>query len=125
MAPHRVLVVDDEDMIRESLVEFLEESGYQAIGAIHGGDALDKLKDLRPLPCVILLDLMMPVVDGPTFRERQLSDPQLSSIPVIVLSAYRGVARRAAELNIEDHLDKPLKLSTLLDLVQKHCPLTD
>ena len=65
----------------------------------------------------------MPVVDGPTFRERQLSDPQLSGIPVIVLSAYRGVAKRAAELNIEDHLDKPLKLSALLGLMQKHCPL--
>ena len=65
----------------------------------------------------------MPVVDGPTFRERQLSDPQLSSIPVIVLSAYRGVAKRAAELNVEDHLDKPLKLSALLGLMQKHCPL--
>ncbi len=120
---HRVLVVDDEEMIRESLVEFLDESGYQAIGAIHGGDALEKLKSLSPLPCVILLDLMMPVVDGPTFRERQLSDPQLSGIPVIVLSAYRGVAKRAAELNVEDHLDKPLKLSALLGLVQKHCPL--
>jgi len=123
MTLHRVLVVDDEDMIRESLVEFLDESGYQAIGAVHGGDALDKLKSLSPLPCVILLDLMMPVVAGPTFRERQLSDPQLSGIPVIVLSAYRGVAKRAAELNIEDHLDKPLKLSALLGLMQKHCPL--
>jgi CheY-like chemotaxis protein len=122
MGRRRVLVVEDEDMIRESLVEFLEESGYEAIGAIHGGDALDKLKSLTPLPCVILLDLMMPVVDGAAFRERQLGDPALSSIPVIVLSAYRGVARRAAELNVEDHLDKPLKLSALLRLVQKHCP---
>ena len=125
MAAHCILVVDDEEMIRDSLVEFLAESGYQAVGAIHGGDALEKLKSLRPLPCVILLDLMMPVVDGPAFRERQLSDPQLSSIPVIVLSAYRSVAKRAAELKIEDHLDKPLKLSTLLGLIQKHCPLTD
>ena len=123
MGLHRILVVDDEEMIRDSLVEFLEESGYQAIGAVHGGDALEKLKSLSPLPCVILLDLMMPVVDGPTFRERQLSDPQLSAIPVIVLSAYRGVAKRAAERNVEDHLDKPLKLSALLELVRKHCPL--
>jgi two-component system, OmpR family, response regulator CpxR len=122
MGPHRILVVDDEEMIRDSLIEFLDESGYQAIGAVHGGDALEKLKTLSPLPCVILLDLMMPVVDGPTFRERQLSDPRLSGIPVIVLSAYRGVAKRAAELNVEDHLDKPLKLSALLGLVQKHCP---
>jgi CheY-like chemotaxis protein len=123
MGAHRVLVIDDEEMIRDSLVEFLEECGYQAIGAVHGGDALDKLKSMNPLPCVILLDLMMPVVDGPTFRERQLNDPQLAGIPVIVLSAYRGVAQRAAELNVEDHLDKPLKLSALLELVQKHCPL--
>lgn len=123
MGLHRVLVVDDEEMIRDSLIEFLDENGYEAIGAFHGGDALEKLKSLNPLPCVILLDLMMPVVDGPMFRERQISDPQLSGIPVIVLSAYRGVAKRAAELNIADHLDKPLKLSALLGLVQKHCPL--
>ncbi len=123
MGLHRVLVIDDEEMIRDSLVEFLDESGYQAIGAIHGGDALEKLHTLDPLPCVILLDLMMPVVDGPTFRERQLNDPHLSGIPVIVLSAYRGVAKRAAELNIQDHLDKPLKLSALLELIHKHCPL--
>lgn len=121
MGLHRVLVVDDEDMIRESLVEFLEENGYEAIGAIHGGDALEKLDSLSPLPCVILLDLMMPVVDGPTFRERQLRAPQLASIPVIILSAYRGVGKRAAELNIEDYLDKPLKLSALLGMIEKHC----
>jgi len=100
-----------------------DDSGYQAIRAIHGGDALEKLKSLSPLPGVILLDLMMPAVDGPTFRERQLCDPRLSAIPVIVLSAYRGVAKRAAELNVEDHLDKPLKVSTLLHLLQKHCPV--
>ena len=83
---------------------------------------------------MILLDLMMPIMDGPTFRERQLSDPELAAIPVIVLSAYRGVAKRAAELNVEDHLDKPLKLGAARPdaealsagqrgLMQKHCPL--
>jgi CheY-like chemotaxis protein len=122
MNVHRVLVVDDEEMIRESLVEFLDENGYQAIGAVHGGDALEKLKTLDPPPCVILLDLMMPVVDGAAFRERQLGDPMLSDIPVIVLSAYQGVAKRAAELQITDFLDKPLKLQSLLGLIRKHCP---
>lgn len=122
MAMHRVLVIDDEEMIRETLVEFLDDNGYQAVGAVDGRDALEKLTTSPDRPCVILLDLMMPVMDGKTFRRRQLEDPTLSGIPVIVLSAYQGVRKSADELDVPDHLEKPLKLQDLLRLVHKHCP---
>lgn len=119
-AQHQILVVDDEEMIRDSLVEFLDEHGYQAVGAVNGQDALQKLGGLRP--CLIILDLMMPVMDGHAFRQQQLSDPELSTIPVLILSAYHDVAKSASALAVADHLSKPLKLHDLLMLVQKHCP---
>jgi CheY-like chemotaxis protein len=121
MAAHRIFVVDDEEMIRESLVEFLDEHGYDAVGAAHGRDALDKLAASDLLPCLILLDLMMPVMDGRSFREEQLQTPALAAIPVVVFSAYRDVAKTAGELNAAGHLAKPLNLTTLLQTVRRHC----
>jgi CheY-like chemotaxis protein len=121
MGPHRIFVVDDEDMIRDSIVEFLDENGYDAVGAAHGRDALDKLAASRPRPCLILLDLMMPVMDGRSFREEQLQTPELASIPVVLFSAYRDVAKTAGELNAAGHLAKPLNLTMLLQTVQRHC----
>ena len=122
-AHHHILVVDDEDMIRDSLIEYLDENGYRATGAVDGRDALTKLADPGGRPCVILLDLMMPIMDGKTFRARQLLDPELARIPVIVLSAYQGVAKWASDLMLPDHLAKPFKLDDLLRLVHKHCPV--
>jgi CheY-like chemotaxis protein len=119
--PHRVLVVEDDETIRESLIEFLEDNGYQATGAGHGREALEKLQGTEPRPCLIVLDLMMPVMDGASFREQQLQDPALSQIPVVVVSAYREVSRRAAELSAAAHLQKPLKLAELLEVVERHC----
>ena len=120
-AAHRIFVVDDEEMIRDSVVEFLDENGYDAVGAAHGRDALDKLTASGPRPCLILLDLMMPVMDGRSFREEQLQTPELASIPVVLFSAYRDVAKTAGELNAAGHLAKPLNLTTLLQTVQRHC----
>jgi CheY-like chemotaxis protein len=121
MRAHPILVVEDDELIRDSLVEYLDEQGYQAVGAVDGVDALDKLRRGNPLPCVIVLDLMMPNMDGRAFRQEQLRDAALASIPVIVLSAYRDVAKNAADLAVEHYLAKPLKLAALLALVQKHC----
>jgi CheY-like chemotaxis protein len=120
---HHILVVDDEEMIRDSLIEYLDENGYRAVGAVDGRDALTKLADPGRRPCLILLDLMMPIMDGKTFRARQLLDPELARIPVIVLSAYQGVAKWASDLKLPDHLAKPFKLEDLLRLVHKHCPV--
>jgi CheY-like chemotaxis protein len=119
---HHILVVDDEDMIRDSLIEYLDENGYRATGAVDGRDAFAKLAAVDQRPCVILLDLMMPVMDGKAFRAKQLLDPELADIPVIVLSAHQGVARAASDLKLSDYLPKPFRLDELLRLVTKHCP---
>ena len=121
MATHRIFVVDDEDMIRDSIVEFLDENGYEAIGAAHGRDALDKLTASGPRPCLILLDLMMPIMDGRAFREKQLQNPALAEIPVVVFSAYQDVAATANELGVADYLAKPVDLTRLLRIIRQSC----
>jgi CheY-like chemotaxis protein len=119
---HRIFVVEDEEMIRESIVEFLDDNGYEAVGASDGREALQKLGASSDAPpCLILLDLMMPVMDGRTFRERQLQSPELAAIPVIVFSAYRDVATAASEMNAVGHLEKPLRLPELLRQVRRYC----
>jgi CheY-like chemotaxis protein len=120
-AARRILVVEDEESIREAVVEFLDDSGYQAVGAGNGRIALDRLTgDSGPPPCLILLDLMMPVMDGREFRERQLENPAWAEIPVIVISAYNDVEQQARALAL-DHLRKPLAMRPLMDAVRRHC----
>ena len=116
----RILVVDDEETIRETLVDILDEQGYVAVGATDGRDALRKLR-ASPRPwSLILLDFTMPIMDGRAFREEQRRDPALASIPVIVLSAYRDVAEKAAELEAASYLSKPPSLPALLELLSLH-----
>jgi CheY-like chemotaxis protein len=125
MPPHRIFVVEDDDIIRESLVDLLDDSGYEAVGALHGGEALEKLRTTTPSPCLILLDLMMPVMDGQTFRDRQLQDPTLAGIPIVVMSAHRDAATAAGALRAEAYLTKPLKLDELLGIARRLCPPGD
>src|SRR4029078_11962162 len=91
-----VLVVDDEDDIRETIRTILEDEGYEAYGASNGSEALNLLHDI-PRPCVILLDLMMPVMDGWKLLEVLKEDDPLATIPVPVVSAarYQGTIKPA------------------------------
>jgi CheY-like chemotaxis protein len=115
-----VLVVDDDRDIRDSLVELLEDHGYRALGASNGREALDLLRSGSDRPCLILLDLMMPIMDGREFREEQLKNPAWTAIPVIVISAYNDVAEQARALAV-DHLRKPLAMRPLMDAVRRYC----
>lgn len=116
-----VLVVDDDDDIRESLMDYLEEHGYEPVGARDGLDALSKLAGLNPQPCLIILDLMMPNMDGRTFRQKQMERTALADIPVVVISAYRDVEQNARELQVANWLPKPLNLPVLLQVVRQAC----
>lgn len=118
---HLVLVVDDDRDIRDSLVEMLESQGYLARGAANGVEALEVMRTSAELPCVILLDLMMPMMDGWEFRETQLANPAWTQIPVIVISAYADVDVKARALAAE-YLCKPLAVRLLLEAVRRHCP---
>jgi len=115
-----VLVVDDHDIIRESLADLLSDEGYRVVTAVDGAEALDKLRQ-PPRPCLILLDLMMPVINGQQFYEQKQLDPVLSSIPVVVMSADRDVQQKAISCGGE-YLAKPVRLETVLCAVARHCP---
>jgi CheY-like chemotaxis protein len=114
-----VLVVEDDrdglDVIREAL----ELHGYRVVGVTNGADALNCLRD-GVRPCLILLDLMLPVMNGWQFRAAQKRDAALASIPVIVISAYKNVGQAAKALEA-DFLAKPLQLPELLSKVGQFC----
>ncbi len=114
----RILVVDDDEDIRESLIAYLEDNGYQPFGAVNGKHALELLSDPQLYPSLIVLDLMMPIMDGKAFREAQLRSPLLSRIPVILISAYDSAVELAKNLGIEACLPKPIDPCVLLRVVQ-------
>lgn len=121
MSRHNVLVVEDDAEIRYTLVQVLEECGCEVVGRANGKAALQYLETAQKLPCLIFLDLMMPVMDGIAFREAQLRDPALAHIPVIILSAYRDLEQTASELKAATYLHKPPRIDDLLGAVQQHC----
>jgi CheY-like chemotaxis protein len=117
---HLILVVDDDRDIRDSLIETLEDHGYRAAGASNGVEALSVLRTSPERPCLILLDLMMPIMDGQGFREEQLKNPVWADIPVVVISAYADVDVQARSLAAE-FMRKPLAIRPLIDVVRRHC----
>src|SRR5205814_763382 len=95
MGSHTVLVIDDDPDLRSAVVDLFQDRGFLALSAADGRLALDLLEsigDLKELPCAIVLDLMMPVMDGWTFRREQLQRRDLSAIPVVVMSAVANPA---------------------------------
>ena len=113
------MVVDDDPDIRDSLREVLEDEGYEVATVGNGREALDYLKQASPRPCVILLDLMMPVMDGWQFRRQQVLDAELADIPVIVVSA--AGKERIAGIDADGYLSKPVDLEQLLAQVNQYC----
>jgi CheY-like chemotaxis protein len=117
-----VLLVEDDADIREAIGDVLEEEGYTVAMADTGLSALDRLRRADPLPDVILLDLMMPVMDGWRFRQEQKQHPAWDSIPVIVLSAAGNTQERAESIGASGHLRKPLDIDELLEMLAKVVP---
>src|SRR4051812_36434591 len=93
-----ILIVEDDAPIRDMLEEVLEEEGYPVQSTANGQEALTALHALSKPPKLILLDLMMPVMDGWTFRQMQIQDPVLRGIPVVILSAAYELHRQAANI---------------------------
>ena len=118
--PHcPVLIVEDDEDLREMMAQLLTLEGFDAATVANGREALDYLRHNSTVPDVILLDLMMPVMDGWEFRRRQKADPDIAPVPVIVLSALDQA--RAANLDATAFLKKPLDFDRLLTLVRTHC----
>jgi CheY-like chemotaxis protein len=112
-----VLVVEDDAGIRESVCQILEDEGFPTVSACNGKEALATLRTLEPLPRLILLDLMMPIMNGWEFYELISRDKSVSSIPVVVMSAQE-TDTYAGSLRL---LRKPLALDQLLLTVNEIC----
>jgi CheY-like chemotaxis protein len=116
-----ILIVDDDAGIRQLLLLFLEHKGYTAKTVANGLEALNQLQTDQPLPRLILLDLMMPVMDGATFRQTQLSDSRIAAIPVVVLSAAENIEAQAPLLTADAYVPKPIEFDSLLQIVEQYC----
>lgn len=115
-----VLVVDDDDDLRESLGDALAATGHVVTTASDGAVALRTLEG-GARPGLILLDLMMPVMDGYAFRAAQLADARWRDIPVVVLTAHADIAAIAAQLQPSAVHRKPIELRRLQGVVAEHC----
>lgn len=115
----KILVVDDDASIREMLGQALEDHGYRVFIAAHGLEAMNYLKTSSELPCLIVLDLKMPVMDGTEFRRQQQQDARLSAIPVLLLTADPNSNKERALLGAVRVLNKPVRLDTLLDTIHR------
>jgi CheY-like chemotaxis protein len=118
----KVLVVEDDRHLREAVAELLRMEGVEPVCAGNGQEALDYL-GAGEAPNLILLDLMMPMMDGERFRAEQLKRPALQSIPVVIFSAQTDTPYRAGRLHCP-YVTKPFEVGTLLDAVKRYsrCP---
>jgi CheY-like chemotaxis protein len=114
-----VMIVEDDSAIREILRELLEEAGYLVVWAANGLEALARLRIGRA-PRVILLDLMMPVMDGVQFHTALQRDPALATIPVVLISADHGMDQKVYDMQVDGYLPKPFELRTLLATVSRY-----
>lgn len=111
-----VLIVEDDPDIRESIQDIAELDGFQVYGAENGKAALDLLEKIPRPPGLILLDLMMPVMDGQTFM-KHLKDSSNSTIPVVIISA----AKKDLSGSFVEIVEKPADARKILNLINKYC----
>ena len=114
----RILVVEDDTSIRELLVELLESEGYSVASAVNGLEGIRYLQS-NENPHLILIDLMMPVMDGYSFRTEQLKNSEWSKIPVVVMSAEANAKEKMKNFGITAFLSKPVELDTILKTVER------
>jgi CheY-like chemotaxis protein len=115
-----ILLVDDDPGIRQLLTVFLTRNGYRVVNVANGEEALTHLQYTPLLPQLILLDLMMPVMDGFAFRRAQQEDPQLATIPVVVMSAVPNLHEQAPTLAADAYMPKPIDFDALLAVVEQY-----
>jgi CheY-like chemotaxis protein len=115
-----ILYVEDEIDTRDAVTVVLEQEGFRVFGAANGQTALDYLRS-NPPPCLILLDLMVPVMDGWQFMAVRARDPGLISIPVVIVSAHMSIQRQTTPLKAAGYLTKPIDMELLVATVRKYC----
>ncbi len=117
-----VLLVEDDPDTRRYMVTWLEAEGYRVRTASNGREALEIL--LKEVPCLMVVDLMMPIMDGAELRRRQQQMPSVSRVPFVLVSGTRDAPRIARDLGIQDVMAKPFDAEQLLGIVASHCHRT-
>jgi len=112
-----ILIVEDDESISSTFKLALEFEGYSAFTAINGKEGIETLPNM-PRPCLILLDLMMPVMNGWEFLDAIGENTALASIPVVVITAFED---KAKSIRAEQIVRKPVDLEHLLAVVRKYC----
>jgi CheY-like chemotaxis protein len=115
-----ILVVDDDDDLRETLVDALSFEGLTVDSARNGQEAIQWLREHREASCLVVLDLMMPVMDGKTFLAVTAADPLLAKVPVIALTANGDCEELRASTRVADCLSKTVPLSDLVAAIESH-----
>lgn len=116
-----VLLVDDDEGIRDALGEMLRDEGFRVVTAENGRKAIQWLQEHRPTSCVVLLDLMMPVMDGNEFLRAKQRDVSLSAIPVLVITAAGTRFCVDQTPDIKEFIDKPIAVPQLMAALESWC----
>ena len=123
--PGNILIVEDDNDTRELLAKLLATEGFHAVSAEDGLEALHLLRTVKRrapnIPCLVLLDLMMPRFSGHEFRRAQLGDPTVASVPIAIVSGVSDLEKRAEALGAVATLAKPIDFNQLLDVVRRYC----
>ena len=114
----RILVIDDDDDIRDVLAAILEDQGHDVETAVDGVAGLERLRS-GDRPALILLDMMMPRIDGEGFLKALRGNPNTADIPVVILTGHPEARRKAAELGTAGCLMKPVELVELLHAIDQ------
>ena len=117
---HEVLIVEDDRTLRDALCDALREQGISCTRSEDGQDALNLLR-AGARPCLVLLDLQMPFVDGMNFRRQRLEDRELADIPVVVVTGHLRKEKEARRLGISVYLKKPIPPSRLVEVIEHNC----
>jgi CheY-like chemotaxis protein len=116
-----ILVIEDDPGVREGLASVIENEGYPVISCEDGREALERLHDTDDLPRMIVLDFMMPRMDGWTFLAERRKDARLREIPVVGMSASQFlITRREPPEDVDEFLRKPFKVETMLRSIERH-----
>jgi DNA-binding response OmpR family regulator len=114
-----VLVVEDDTATRQLLATCLQMEGFNVQTATNGEEGLEQMR--QRVPCVVLLDLMMPVMSGEQFRCAQLKDPSLARVPVVCISAMYDARERAKHIKAAACINKPFDILEVVDVVREQC----
>lgn len=117
----RLLIVEDSRDFQALLQHLFRSEGYLVDYALNGKEALDRLRSSEHLPDLILLDLMMPVMDGLEFRHQQEQDPKLAEIPIVVMTAHGESRASKMKIGAKDFVKKPPDMDVLLNVVRTCC----